>query len=75
MVWGVVASIVAAATALSVAQTLLERRSNSTPEKPQGLPEPDKNFKGSPDGEYRAPLWQEIDAKKAMERAKRWMKK
>lgn len=75
MVWGVVASIVAAATVLSVAQTLLERKSGDTPKKTQGLPEPDRNFKSNPEGEYRAPLWQEIDAKKAMERAKRWMKK
>ena len=78
MVWGVVASIVGAATVLSLAQTLIERsreQSEQPPAKPAGLPEPDKNFKSRSDGNFEAQLWQEMDPKKAFERAKRWMKK
>ena len=77
MVWGVVASIVGAATVISAAQTLLERSraSEKQSEKPAALPEPDKNFKSRPDGTYEAKLWQEVDPRKAFKRAKRWVKK
>lgn len=77
MVWGVVASVVGAAAVLSIAQTILERdrAQPEKPEKPAGLPEPDKNFKSRPDGNYEAPLWQEVDAKKVFQRARRWVQK
>ena len=76
---GVIASIFGAAVALSLAQTYLEK---SAPDKSPadknpaaGLPEPDKNFKGPADGNFRAPLWQELSPQEAAKRAKRWFKK
>lgn len=77
MVWGIVASIVGAATVLSVGQTLLERswKSHEHARKPEGLPAPDKDFKSKSGGVYEASLWQKLDPKKAVERTKRWVRK
>ena len=75
---GVVASIFGAAVALSLAQTYLEKSKaapDTTEKKSAGLPEPDKNFKSRPDGNYKAPLWQELNPQEAAKRAKKWFKK
>ena len=75
---GVVASIFGAAVALSLAQTFFEKgssKTSSSDKKTAGLPEPDKTLKGPADGNFRAPLWQEMTPQEAAKRAKRWFKK
>lgn len=72
--WGIVVGILGSAVALSVAQTFLEK-SNSKPEadKPTGqLPEPGKDFKSSPDGKFTAPMWREVDAREALNKARKF---
>ena len=80
--WGVVAGVLGAAVALSLAQTYLQNgRGPADSDQPRkgpagGLPEPDKHAKPRPpDGEFRASLWQELSPQEAAKRAKRWFKK
>ena len=80
---GAVAGVLGAAIALALAQTYLEKsdtakgRSDQGPaeSKNAGLPEPDKSFKSRADGNWQAPLWQELSPQEAAKRAKRWFKK
>ena len=75
--WGIVVGILGSAVALSVAQTLFEQN-KSRPEagKPTAhLAEPDKDFKSSPDGKYSAPMWREVDAREALNKARKFSSK
>lgn len=72
--WGSILGIAAAASALALAQTLLEaykEEAQKTPEKPHQLPEPDEGNKGSGKKVWKAPLWQEGTAKEVLERARK----
>ena len=72
--WGIVVGILGSAVVLSVAQTFFEQ-SQSKPEadKTTGrLPEPGKDFKSSPDGKFSAPMWREVDAREALNKAKKF---
>ncbi len=72
--WGSIIGIAAAASALALAQTLLEaykEEGKKTPEKPHQLPEPDEDNKGSSKKVWNAPLWQEGTAKEVLERARK----
>ena len=72
--WGIVVGILGSAVALSVAQTFLEQsKSKPEAEKPTGqLPEPGKDFKPSPDGKFTAPMWREVDAREALNKARKF---
>ena len=59
---------------ISLAQTLFEQKTNK-PEasKPAGqLTEPDKDFKAPADGKFTAPMWREVDAREALNKARRF---
>lgn len=72
--WGIVAGILGSAVALSVAQTLFESKDQEQPKgsKPGELTEPGKDFRSSPDGNFTAPMWREVDAREALSKAKRF---
>ena len=72
--WGIVVGILGSAVALSVAQTLIEQdKSKPEANKPTGqLAEPDKDFKSPPDGKFSAPMWREVDAREALNKARKF---
>ena len=72
--WAIVVGILGTAVALSVAQTLFEQPKGKpeATKAPGQLSEPGKDFKSSPDGKYTAPMWREVDAKEALNKAKRF---
>ena len=77
MVWGVVASVLGASVALAVVHQAIETLGQAAkpPEKPASLAPPDKDFKKSPDGKFKAPLWQSATAQEVLNKAKRVGKK
>ena len=74
--WGIVVGILGSAVAISVAQTWLEKsedRPEASKSSGQGqLTEPGKDFKSSPDGKFTAPMWREVDAREALNKARRF---
>ncbi|KAL0027535.1 hypothetical protein WJX77_009079 [Trebouxia sp. C0004] len=64
---------------ISVAQTWLEKaedRPEASKSSGQGqLTEPGKDFKSSPDGKFTAPMWREVDAREALNKARRFGRK
>ena len=76
LMWGIVVGILGSAVAISVAQTWLEKsedRPEASKSSGQGqLTEPGKDFKSSPDGKFAAPMWREVDAREALNKARRF---
>ncbi len=74
--WGIIVSILGSAVAISVAHTLFER----TEDKPGAdkasntsgqLAEPGKDFMSSLDGKSTVPVWRNVDAREALNKAMR----
>lgn len=73
--WGTVLGIAAAASALAIAQSVVESytkaRDQESPQQPHQLPKPEEGSKGSDKKVWTAPLWQESTAKEVLEKARR----